>query len=87
LDNPALVPAATYDEEVDIPQLGMILATDLYEEGVKVHVKDAGGHVRAYTRRMAVALKDTMTVALVRRPISSAEAVVTEATSGLPISR
>jgi hypothetical protein len=44
LHYPALVTTATDDQELDMSQLGMMLAADFDKEGVEIHVYDPGGH-------------------------------------------
>ena len=44
LYHPALVAPAAHDQQVDLPELGVAVPADLDEEGVEVHVHDAGGH-------------------------------------------
>ena len=84
---PALIPAPSHHQQLDVPELGMVLAADFDEEGIQIDVKEARGHTGAYTRRMAVALRAMITLSPGCSAISSAEAVVTEAISGRPTSR
>jgi hypothetical protein len=87
LNHPALIATSTHHQQLEVPQLRVILATDLDEERVQVHMDDAGGHEGAYTRRMAVALSATTTCSPPCSPISSADAVVTDAIRRRPTSR
>ena len=57
-----LVTAAADYEELDVSQLWVMLAADFDEEGIEIDMYDAGGHAGAYTRRIAVALKATITL-------------------------
>jgi hypothetical protein len=44
LHHAALLPAAAYDQQVELAQLGMALAADFDEESVEINVKDSCGH-------------------------------------------
>jgi hypothetical protein len=44
LDHAPLVATTPDDQELEIAQLGMALATDLDKEGVQVHMEEAGRH-------------------------------------------
>ena len=70
LHHTPLVPASAHDQQLDVPQLGVILAAYLDEEGVKVHMKESRWHRGAYTRRMAVALQATIRGIPGRSPMS-----------------
>jgi hypothetical protein len=44
LDDASLVSPATDDQQLDIQQLGIVLAAYLHEEGVQIHVHQARRH-------------------------------------------
>ena len=44
LDHAALVPPAAHHQQLDPAQLGVALPADLDEEGVEIHVENAGAH-------------------------------------------
>ena len=44
LNHAPLIPAAAHHQQLDVAQLGVIMTGDLHEEGIEVHVKEAGRH-------------------------------------------
>jgi hypothetical protein len=44
LHHPALIPASAHHQQLDVPELGVVLAADLDEEGIQIDVQQAGGH-------------------------------------------
>ena len=58
----SLVAPATDNQKLQVAQFRMIVPADFDEEGIEIDMYDAGGHDGAYTRRIAVALKATITL-------------------------